>query len=442
MSEAEDGPADVRVTTLPAEDPWRRFEVELPAASILAAREARLLEIARNLARASPPNAVSDKVRRRFAGGVMSEILDWSIQEQVRGVVAGLAEHAVGAVAVEDVTFDEVLGLRFRLRCEVRTKVLSPPTTVPTPPTEAETDAALARLALQHGSWVTLPPGTPARMGDRLECTIEAWVEEEAAEPDAPSVLPPVSPVMAQAGEPGSLPPGWWQVVPEGIDWRVTGTGRDCGEPYLELHYRGKAPAQTQITLRFASAGAVRATGRLWLEAPLRLAAGSLPETCSALLVLGRHGPNGAYLDTLTVGMKQPGTMPMVAQRPAAGFDGGAAGGSVVPGIAFWFTEAVPIDLRLRVGLPWLGAAGTLRLAWPEECRDRGVLELGGRGVPQEMSEALVGIRAGEQREVKVVLPPWRDGADAAKVFAVTARRVGRRRAAQLGDQREASRLA
>ncbi|WP_232475044.1 hypothetical protein, partial [Neoroseomonas rubea] len=204
------------------------------------------------------------------------------------------------------------------------------------------------------GGWVALPPGTPARIGDRVTCSIEGSLEWEGPEAGAPNLLLPVCPTEAVVGEPGRLPPGWWQVLPEGVSWCVSATGRDFGVPFVELHYRGVAPAQSQITVRFGCREEALGVKRLWLEAPWRLAAGTLPASCSALLVLGRHGADGAYRDTLTVQMPRPQAMNMVGQRPAAGFE--ESEGRVLPGVALWFTREEGVDFRLR-----LGAAGL----WP-----------------------------------------------------------------------------
>ena len=343
-----------RMMSPPPADAGQVFAIAIPAEKILSQRDARLLEIARNLNRAAQATTVPEAIRRRFGRGVLSEILERTITAEVERILSVAARRAGGKVAVEGLSFQEAEGLKFQVR--VTPPVQQPPLAVP--PMRPAQQVRPARNG--DGAWVPLPPGTPARNGDRVICSVEAWVEVEGPAPDSENLLLPVSPTEAEVGDPGCLPPGWWQVVPEGIAWRVSATGRDFGVPFVELHYCGVAPAQSQITVRYGCRPEARGVSRLWLEAPWRLAAGSLPESCSALLVIGRQGVDGAYQDTLTENVRRPGPLNLVGQRPAAGFDGAA--GMPAPGIALWFTQEEKVDFRLRLGTGGLWRATKLLL--------------------------------------------------------------------------------
>lgn len=329
------------------------FAVEVPAGEILAARNSRLLEIAQNLNRGTAVSAVPEGIHQRFGAAVLSEILDRRIKAEVERILATAPGAAGGRAAVQDVAFHEAQGLRFRVR------VTRPS---PRPPRAAQPMGAAGGgrpTSRADRAWLPMPPGAQSRAGDCVTCSVEGWVEIEGPEPGGENLLLPVSPTEAEVGDPGRLPPGWWQAVPEGITWRVSATGRDFGVPFVELHYRGVAPAQSQITVRYGCREEARGMKRLWFEAPWRLSAGALPESCSALLVMGRHAADGAYLDTLTVDVPRPGPMNLVGQRPAAGFDGSE--GRVMPGVALWFTREEVVDFRLRLGLAGLWPARTHR---------------------------------------------------------------------------------
>lgn len=372
----------------PATEAGAAFVIHVPAARILAAREARLIEIARNLHRAAPPGTVPEAVRRRFATGVLSEVLERAVEEEVARILAASPELSGGRRVVEDLSFGDSEGLRFRLR-------VLPANPQPHPPARPSPAPRQA-----GGAWVALPSGTPARIGDRVICSIKAWLEWEGPEAGAPDLLLPVCPTEAVVGEPGRLPPGWWQAVPDGVSWRVSATGRDFGVPFVELHYRGVAPAHSQITVRFGCREEARGVKRLWLEVPWRLAAGTLPAGSSALLVLGRNGADEAYRDTLTAEMPRPEPMNMVVQRPAAGFEG--AEGQVLPGITVWFTQEEAVDFRLRLGAAGLWKATVARLPWPGESRREVAIEIGAPGVPAGVLAGLTGVCAGERREIRI----------------------------------------
>lgn len=379
--------------TMAAADAERVFAIEVPAGEILAAQESRLLEIAQNLNRMTPRQAVPDAIRQRFGAAVLSEILDRRIKAEVERILSTTPGATGGRAAVQELSFQEGEGLRFRVR-------VTPPSPQPPPAAQPMDAADCGRPARRaDGAWVPLPPGTPARVGDRVICSVEAWVEIEGPEPGAENLLLPVSPAEAEVGEPGRLPPGWWQEVPEGVAWRVSATGRDFGVPFVELHYQGVAPAQSQITVRYPCREEARGVKRLWLEVPWRLSEGALPESCSALLVMGRHGADGAYVDTLTVDVRRPGAMNLVGQRPAAAFDGSE--GRLLPGVAVWFTLEEAVDFRLRVGESSLRASRMHRQVRDERIRDGAIIEIGGPGTLPAVSAALSGVREGERREIR-----------------------------------------
>ena len=334
------------VLSAPTRNTQDLFIVEIPAEGIRAAQEARLLEIARDLNRAAPPATVPETVRRRFGPGVLAEILDRTIEAEVKRILSGSADTMGGQCVVEDLSFEEAEGLRFRLRM-----LPAAPQTLPaTDPMRPECGTS---------------PGVPARAEDRAVCQAENEVVVEWPDRAAENLLLATCPTEAQVGSPGRLPPGWWQSVPAGIDWCVSATGRDFGVPFVELHYRGVARAQSQITVRYGCREEARGVKRLWLELPWRLSAGAVPASCVALLVMGRQAADGAYLDTLKVEVPHPGPMNLVGQRLAAGFDG--ALGMPMPGTALWFTQNERVDFRLRLGAATLRPARTRSVFVPEE---------------------------------------------------------------------------
>jgi hypothetical protein len=314
----------------PGSGEWRR-PVSVPASAIIQACETRLAEIARSLRPGVAATGIPETVRARFGPSVLGETIERTVELAVRRLIREGRLPPLGAPVVDKVAYDPVSGLRFDI---------SLGSAVPAARGDAEPVAGLE----PEGSE---PQGDPP----------EAGVPIEGPEPGAASLLQDVLPSEAVVGEPGRLAPGWWQEVPPGLDWRVSGTGRDYGVPYVELQYRGIVPAAAQISIRFASTDAARGVTRLWLEVPWRVAAGRLPETCSALLVLGRRDAGDAYIDTLSQRIERPDGRNLVGQRYASGFDG--APGRVVPGVSLWFNESVALDVRIRVGLAGLYPART-----------------------------------------------------------------------------------
>uniref|UniRef100_UPI001E2F1663 trigger factor family protein n=1 Tax=Neoroseomonas rubea TaxID=2748666 RepID=UPI001E2F1663 len=121
----------------PATETGAAFVIHVPAARILAAREARLIEIARNLHRAAPPGTVPEAVRRRFATGVLSEVLERAVEEEVARILAASPELNRARRVVEDLSFGDSEGLRFRLRVLPATPQPAPPARPGAAPREA-----------------------------------------------------------------------------------------------------------------------------------------------------------------------------------------------------------------------------------------------------------------------------------------------------------------
>jgi hypothetical protein len=174
--------------TMAATDAEPVFAVEVPAGEILAARDSRLLEIAQNLNRATPVPAVPEGIRQRFGAAALSEILDRRIKAEVERILSTAPGATGGRAEVQDLAFHEAEGLRFR----VRVTRPSPEPPIAAQPMGAEGRGGPTRRA--DGAWLPLSLGTPARAGDRVICSVEAWVEIEGPEPGGENLLLPVSP--------------------------------------------------------------------------------------------------------------------------------------------------------------------------------------------------------------------------------------------------------
>lgn len=384
------------------------FEVRVPGARIIAARDARLLEIARNLNRALPPDVIPETIRERFGSAVLAEVMEAAAKE---AAARALALHRGGGqhgAAIEALEFDEVRGMRLRIRApEASTATLSqggsevlPDTAAPAGPS---VDVALKALAESCATWEKLPPGAVLREGDRVTCDIRAWVLEECPDPDVPRLLSGLD------AAPATLPRGWWLAVPEGIAASVAGTGRDYGLSFVDIRFSGRGLAQQQIAVRFAGHGSIptASAGKLHLRLPMRCVRGEIPAAGRSLLTLDQFAEGLGYVVTSTSARDMPGSGPLVGAMQDAVFEVSTQARSVVPGLTIWLNADTALDFTLRLGEPVLSACMTVSLPCPEEAAQDVTMVLGEGEDLSQTRDMLIGARIGEERRMRGELQGW-----------------------------------
>lgn len=166
----------MQVTEKPAEGLKRAYSVVLPAATLAARRDARLAEIGRELRLPGfrPGKVPPAIVKQRFGGSIMGEVLEKSLDEAARTLVAERGLKPALQPKVEIVNWSDGADLEFNLDIEVLPDITLPDfrsisvEKLVATPAESEVEARLLEIAKRHRSSEPVAEARPAAAGDLL----------------------------------------------------------------------------------------------------------------------------------------------------------------------------------------------------------------------------------------------------------------------------------
>lgn len=397
-------PVTARIMELSPDGLRRRFLLVVPAAHVLAERDRRLQEIGQAAQDWSEP------VRARLAESALVEACRRAGDAALAQVLPRLGLAPVGAPRLDALAGPPDGDLILRAEVWTMPEVRAPdPATLRierlvTRPDAAEVERATAALAAGLSRLAEVPPGTPAEAGDELGCDIAATLLP------AENRIPQPSLRGAELGRPGRLPEGWsFGDNGAGLAHEVLEVAAGADPPHLRLRVHGTAATDGQSFVIFHPARSIAVDpGASWVGsvavrpvgpptglrgAKLRLQSqpdtgeGSLRRKDSALrLVSGSETLVRCYVSDKMI---EPGTaflrMPLLFDHAAGEVD-------------FTLDIAAP---RLVEGLD-LGDAGAVPLP---EFSGRGRRIVAGAADGTGLAARLLGVRAGESREIALRLP-------------------------------------
>lgn len=392
----------------------RAYTVVVPQAAIAAQRDKRLAALAKDLRLPGfrPGKVPMAIVKQRYGTAVLGEILEQQVGDASRQVVSDRGLKPALQPKIEITNFAEDKDLEFRMDLEVLPDIPMPDfgaielERLKAEPGDAELDATIANIAERNRGLEDVAEVRPAAKGDVLVCD---FVGEAASEgPDqGPNRIPTADPRTAEPAAAGEPKGGWWAKAGGDVAWSVAGRGEEAGEAYIDLAFKGAAPAATDLTVRFSGYQTITATPgeALWLDVPLRLAAGAMPAGAGMTLLAGVNGADGGFVTNVKGDVALPNGMPLNAQHLGARLVPGEGAAYVEPGFSIWLSEAAEVDFTLRIGTPKLTGVGRSFSAFPGGAANDMPIEVGGAGFIPGFTEQLEGLSPGEQRTIDVAFP-------------------------------------
>ena len=162
----------------------------------------------------------------------------------------------------------------------------------------------------------------------------------------------------AVIGTPGTNPTNWDVVVSgSGITREVVGTGTEDGITYIDLRFYGTGSGTATPQIRpETTTSIVSAVGQTWTASYyLRIVGGSTTGITSWSQIWQERDAAGVALTTAIVAVSSPTTSALKTQRSVSTRTlTDAAAVRLTNRIQWAFTDGVPVDITLRIGLPQL----------------------------------------------------------------------------------------
>jgi len=198
----------MRVIEKPSEGLRRAFSVVLPAAELAERKQARLTELGRQLRLPGfRPGKVPPKIiAQRYGQAVMSEVLERSLDDAARRVVADHGLKPAARPKVDIVNWSEGADLEFTLDIEVLPDITIPELSeiaverVVATVTDEEVERRLAEIARRHRRSEAIEEVRPAVAGDLLVVDFVGQIEGK------PFRGGTASDVEIEVGGPGLVP--------------------------------------------------------------------------------------------------------------------------------------------------------------------------------------------------------------------------------------------
>lgn len=408
----------MQVTELANDGLKRAYSVTVSAGDIAATRDKRLAEIARTATMPGfrPGKVPLSVVRQRYGAAVLGEVLEQSVTDASRRVVADRGLKPALQPKIEVTNFAEGADLEFRMDLEVLPEVPMPEFSgielerLKAEPTEEAVQKALASIAERNGTLEEVEP-RPAAKGEVLVCDFTGRLP--------PDLLANGPALGAVPGRPGTAPRGWTITLPAGVAQEIAAIGSERGLPYVDLALSGTAEAGT---IRIAPGAVAAKPGQaITFEARLRVVAGGLPAGAVTRLVLG------AAAAEVT-----PGEAPMRATLTAGAENPEAAIEIAVP------ASALDVTLRIGPARAFAGAEEPEGRAFAGGAATDLPIEVGGEGFIPGFTEQMEGLAPGESRDIDVVFPADYGSAELAGKrarFTVAAKALKIRRPRAVDDE-------
>lgn len=177
----------MQVTELPAEGLKRAFQVVVPAASLAAKRDKRLKELGADLRLPGfrPGKVPAAVVKQRYGQAVAGEILEQSVEDATRQVIADRGLRPAMQPKVELVNYSEGADLEYKIDLELLPEIPMPDFAAialdrqKATPGDAEIDAFLATMAGRLADMEDVAEARPAAKGEMLVVDFEGRTKNE-----------------------------------------------------------------------------------------------------------------------------------------------------------------------------------------------------------------------------------------------------------------------
>ncbi|MGG5889247.1 trigger factor [Falsiroseomonas sp. HC035] len=177
----------MQVTELPAEGLKRAFTVVVPAASLAEKREKRLKELGADMRLPGfrPGKVPVAVVKQRYGTAVAGEVLEQSVDDATRQVIADRGLRPAMQPKIELVNYSEGADLEYKIDLELLPEIPMPDFAgialdrQKATPGDAEIDAFLATMATRLATLEDVAEPRPAVKGDMLVCDFEGRLKQE-----------------------------------------------------------------------------------------------------------------------------------------------------------------------------------------------------------------------------------------------------------------------
>ncbi len=432
----------MQVNELAHEGLKRAYSVTLPAGDIASSREKRLAEIAKTVSLPGfrPGKVPLSIVRQRYGTAVMGEVLEESVNDAQRKLVADRGLKPALQPKIEVTNFAEGTDLEFRMELEVLPDVPMPEFSgielerLRAEPSDEEVQKILETLATRNGELTDVAETRPATKGEVMVCDFAGSV--------VPDLLTNGPALGAVPGIPGQAPRGWEVALSGGLKSEIAAIGTEEALPYFDLRVSGTASEAgwVQVFLEGAKGIAAAPGATQSLMVSTKLAGGSLPEGAQAKLGFNFYSLRADGVDFLdmqrdafdvtagrsTLAFTFPDQAEIGACRPFIYLHGMAAGAAV--------------EFTLRIG-PARLIAGTEEPALAPFAGGSATdmpIEVGGPGFIPGFTEQMEGLSVGDSRDIQVVFPLDYGSAELAgkrAVFSITAKKLQQRVPRAIDDE-------
>ncbi|NKC31338.1 trigger factor [Falsiroseomonas selenitidurans] len=177
----------MQVTELPAEGLKRAFQVVVPAASLAEKRDKRLKELGADLRLPGfrPGKVPTAVVKQRYGQAVAGEVLEQSVDDATRQVIADRGLRPATQPKIELVNYSEGADLEYKIDLELLPEIAMPDFAAivlerqKATPGEAEIDAFLATMAGRLANLEDVAEPRPAAKGEMLVVDFEGRTRNE-----------------------------------------------------------------------------------------------------------------------------------------------------------------------------------------------------------------------------------------------------------------------
>ncbi len=432
----------MQVNELAQEGLKRAYSVTLPAGDIASSREKRLAEIAKTVSLPGfrPGKVPLSIVRQRYGTAVMGEVLEQSVSDAQRKLVADRGLKPALQPKIEVTNFAEGTDLEFRMELEVLPDVPMPEFSgielerLRAEPSDEEVQKILETLATRNGELTDVTEARPATKGEVMVCDFAGSV--------VPDLLTNGPALGAVPGIPGQAPRGWEIALSGGLKSEIAAIGTEEALPYFDLRVSGTAAEAgwVQVFLESAKGIAAAPAATQSLMVSTKLAGGNLPEGTQGKLGFNLYSLGQDSVDFLDM---QREAFDVTAGRStlAFTFPNQAEIGACRP---FIYLHGMPagaaVEFTLRIG-PARLIAGTEEPALAPFAGGSATdmpIEVGGPGFIPGFTEQMEGLSVGQSRDIQVVFPLDYGSAELAgkrAAFSITAKKLQKRVPRAIDDE-------
>lgn len=413
----------MQVTELAAEGLKRAFTVVVPAADIAAARDQRLVSLAKEIRMPGfrPGKIPMGVVKQRYGSAIMGEVLEEQVQSVTKTVIDERGLRPAMQPKIELVNFSEGADLEFKIELEQLPEIPLPDfsaISLEKPVAKVgdeDVTKALEGIASRNRAMEDVAESRPAAQGDVVVADFEGRLV------GGQNLLPQIDP--AEEG----LPDGWQGAI--GVQIAPVGRGSDARGGWVDLRLSGTLNGAGAIALG-PVVGAEK-NQRYGLTAAVSVQDGTLPDGAKLTLDLSERVDSGAHRQSNVAELQADSTPVTVTVTVQSEETKGLR--------PFIRLQAdAKLDLTLRVQGLTLAAADGLSEPFPGGTGTDMPVEIGGSGFIPGFAEGLEGIHVGETRHVDVTFPAEYGAAELAGKparFKLTAKKLQKPVDAALDDE-------